>query len=252
MCNGTPRLPGAFAITALAGLTLVVEPWNWHGDLTPKLWAVASGFGWAAGSVATKYFQRSRALDPLNVLAWQMFAGVLPLTVLAYALDAAPLQWDVAYGLLVLYVGAVSTALGFLLWVAVLRFLPADDAHVRATIETTIAELAPDGFVYRYLDLDHDPRQVDGLSGREATFAICSFWLVDNLALAGDTVAAHALFERMLASCNDVGLLAEEIDTVSGELRGNFPQAFSHVGLIGAAINLQRAERRRPKAGTPG
>ena len=115
---------------ALAGLTLVVEPWNWQGDLTPKLWAVASGFGWAAGSVATKYFQRSRALDPLNFLAWQMFAGVLPLSVLAYALDAAPVQWNVAYGLLVLYVGAVSTAFGFLLWVAVLRFLPAGTASL--------------------------------------------------------------------------------------------------------------------------
>jgi GH15 family glucan-1,4-alpha-glucosidase len=131
---------------------------------------------------------------------------------------------------------------------ALVRFLPPDDARVRATIDATIAHLAPDGFVYRYLD--RDPIGVDGLPGREATFAICSFWLVDNLALAGETVAAHELFERMLACCNDVGLLAEEIDAGSGELRGNFPQAFSHVGLIGAAINLQRAERRQVRANT--
>jgi GH15 family glucan-1,4-alpha-glucosidase len=69
---------------------------------------------------------------------------------------------------------------------------------------------------------------------------ICSFWLVDNLALAGRTEQAPALFERLLDRTNDLGLLAEEIDPASGELLGNFPQAFSHVGLISAAINLER------------
>ena len=67
------------------GSTLVVEPWNWRGDLAPKLWAVLSGFGWAAGTVATKYFQRGRKLDPLNFVAWQMLAGVMPLTLPAVA-----------------------------------------------------------------------------------------------------------------------------------------------------------------------
>ncbi len=67
---------------ALAGLALVVEPWNWPGDLSAKLWAVLSGFGWAAGTIATKYFQRRHELDPLNFIAWQMLIGVLPLTAL--------------------------------------------------------------------------------------------------------------------------------------------------------------------------
>ncbi len=74
--------------------------------------------------------------------------------------------------------------------------------------------------------------------------AICSFWLVDILALAGRLDEARELFERMLGYTNDLGLLAEEIEPLSGALLGNFPQAFSHAGLIGAALNLARAERR--------
>jgi drug/metabolite transporter (DMT)-like permease len=127
------RVRGAqwFAIgAALAGLALVVEPWHWQGDLTPKLWAVASGFGWAAGTVATKYFQRGRALDPLNFLAWQMLAGVLPLTVLLLLLDLPPVQCSTGYALLVVHIGAISTAVGFLLWIAVLGFLPAGTASL--------------------------------------------------------------------------------------------------------------------------
>ena len=79
---------------------------------------------------------------------------------------------------------------------------------------------------------------------------ICSFWLVDNLALAGQAKQARALFEQLLGHANDVGLLAEEIDPASGELLGNFPQAFSHVGLISAAVNLERG-RRTPRTQPP-
>jgi len=116
------------------------------------------------------------------------------------------------------------------------RFLPADDPRIRATVERTAREVAPHGLVHRYLGAD------DGLPGGEASFVICSFWLVDNLALAGQTDRATALFERLLGHANDLGLLAEEVDPRSDELLGNFPQAFSHVGLISAAINLQAAQ----------
>lgn len=115
---------------ALAGLTLVVQPWDWSGDLTPKLWAVLSGFGWAAGTVATKYFQRGRALDPLNFVAWQMLAGVLPITFLPFVLDSPAPQWSVAYALALFYVGAISTGIAFLLWITILRFLPAGTASL--------------------------------------------------------------------------------------------------------------------------
>ena len=126
--RGSQWLAVAFA---LAGIALVVEPWQWReGELGPKLWAVLSGFGWAAGTVATKYFQRRRALDPLNFIAWQMLAGVLPLTLLPLALASPPAQWSATYALLLFHIGAVSTALGFVLWIAVLRVLPAGTASL--------------------------------------------------------------------------------------------------------------------------
>lgn len=114
------------------------------------------------------------------------------------------------------------------------RFLPEKDPRVRATVDRIEKELSVDGFIYRYL-------AEDGLPGSEATFLICSFWLVDNLVFTGQLERAHELFERLLSCANDVGLLAEEIDPASGEQLGNFPQAFSHMGLINSAIQLERA-----------
>jgi GH15 family glucan-1,4-alpha-glucosidase len=119
------------------------------------------------------------------------------------------------------------------LMIPIVGFVAHDDPRARATFERTISDLSADGFVYRYIT-----DGVDGLSGEEATFAICSFWLVECLARAGETDRARELFERLLGFCNDVGLLAEEIDPHNGEQIGNFPQAFSHVGLIQAAIAL--------------
>jgi len=117
--------------------------------------------------------------------------------------------------------------------IPIVGFVAHDDARARATFERTIAELSADGFVYRYIT-----DGVDGLSGEEATFAICSFWLVECLARSGEQERARELFERLLGFCNDVGLLAEEIDPHTGDLIGNFPQAFSHLGLIQAALAL--------------
>lgn len=113
-------------------------------------------------------------------------------------------------------------------------FLPPGDPHVRATYQRIRDELCVDGFVHRYL-------AEDGLPGHEATFTICTFWMVDNLAMDGKVEEARELFEKVISYSNDVGLLAEEIDPRTGEQLGNFPQAFSHVGLVGAAINLSRA-----------
>ena len=115
---------------AFAGLTLVVAPWDWRGDLAPKLWATLSGLGWAAGSVAMKHFQQRRPSDPLNFLAWQMVVGVLPLTLLALALDVPPTRWSATQAALMLYVAVASTALGFLLWLAILKALPAGTASL--------------------------------------------------------------------------------------------------------------------------
>ena len=81
----------------------------------------------------------------------------------------------------------------------------------------------------------------DGLSGEEGTFVICSFWLVSALAKAGEVDRAEELFDKLVGYANDLGLLAEEIDTATGELLGNFPQAFSHIGLITAACEIDKA-----------
>jgi GH15 family glucan-1,4-alpha-glucosidase len=124
------------------------------------------------------------------------------------------------------------------LMIPIVGFVEHTDPRARATVERIAAELSTDGLVYRYAT-----DGVDGLSGDEATFAICSFWLVECLARVGETERARELYERLLSFCNDVGLLAEEIDPQSGAMLGNFPQAFSHLGIILAAIALDMPEK---------
>ena len=121
----------------------------------------------------------------------------------------------------------------------IVGFLPATDERMRSTVEAIAKELTQDGLVLRYLN--EEGLNADGLSGEEGTFTICSFWLVSCLAQAGELERAERLFDRLAGYANDLGLLAEEIDPTSGEQLGNFPQAFSHVGLITAAWELDRA-----------
>jgi alpha,alpha-trehalase len=118
-------------------------------------------------------------------------------------------------------------------------FLPATDERMRSTIEAIARELTEDGMVLRYRNAEG--RNADGLQGEEGTFVICSFWLVSCLARAGELERAEELFGRLAGYANDLGLLAEEIDTQSGELLGNFPQAFSHIGLINAVADIDLA-----------
>ena len=121
-------------------------------------------------------------------------------------------------------------------------FLPATDGRMRSTIEAIARELTEDGLLLRYRNTEG--LNADGLEGEEGTFVICSYWLVSCLAQAGEVERAEALFERLTGCANDLGLLAEEIDTSAPEsdrLLGNFPQAFSHIGLIKAAADIDRA-----------
>ena len=118
-------------------------------------------------------------------------------------------------------------------------FLPATDKRMRATIEAIARDLTEDGLVLRYRNTEGI--NADGLEGEEGTFVICSFWLVSCLARAGEVERAKQLFDRLTGYANDLGLLAEEVDAASGELLGNFPQAFSHIGLINAAADIDRA-----------
>jgi GH15 family glucan-1,4-alpha-glucosidase len=117
-------------------------------------------------------------------------------------------------------------------------FLPGTDERVTGTIDAISRELGRDGFVSRYSTADTD----DGLSGDEGQFLACSFWLVSALALNGRVEEARALFERLLGLTNDLGLLAEEYDVKRQRQVGNFPQAFSHLTLIGAATAISAAE----------
>ena len=121
-----------------------------------------------------------------------------------------------------------------LLLLPLVGFLPATDPRITGTVAAIEKELLQDGFVRRYRTEDDD----DGLPGGEGTFLACSFWLADNYALAGRAREAEQLFARLLSVRNDVGLLAEQYDPVHGLQLGNFPQAFSHVGLINTALNL--------------
>ncbi|MFF1415053.1 glycoside hydrolase family 15 protein [Streptomyces sp. NPDC058289] len=114
-------------------------------------------------------------------------------------------------------------------------FLPADDPRVIGTVDAVREELGRSGLVRRY---STEGLSVDGLPGDEGAFLACSFWLTDALHLTGREKEARELFERLLAVRNDVGLLAEEYDPVSGRQLGNFPQAFSHVGLVNTALTL--------------
>lgn len=119
-----------------------------------------------------------------------------------------------------------------------IHFLPPDDPRVKATVREVERRLSRNGLVHRYLETD------DGLAGGESAFAICSFWLVDNLVLTGEVERGRVLFEKLLGHANDVGLLAEQIEPANGAQVGNFPQAFSHVGLINSALQLAKAETR--------
>jgi GH15 family glucan-1,4-alpha-glucosidase len=129
---------------------------------------------------------------------------------------------------------------GAALLMPIYGFLPAGDPRMRSTIEAIARDLTEDGLVLRYRA--EDGLNADGLTGEEGTFVICSFWLVSCLAQAGEVERAEALFAQLAGYANDLGLLGEEIDTANGEQLGNFPQAYSHIGLITAAYEIDRAK----------
>jgi GH15 family glucan-1,4-alpha-glucosidase len=139
-------------------------------------------------------------------------------------------------------VGAYTGAFGSneldasVLLMPLVGFLPADDPRMQATMEKIEGELLWDGLVHRWAD--------DGNGG----FLLCTYWLVECLARAGDVERATELFERTTSYANDLGLLAEEADGDTKELLGNFPQAFSHVGLINAAWTLTEEHNRKARA----
>ncbi|HEY7358566.1 MAG TPA: glycoside hydrolase family 15 protein, partial [Ktedonobacterales bacterium] len=121
------------------------------------------------------------------------------------------------------------------------RFASPDSPHIQQTVEATLRMLTgPRGVVYRYRSADG--KNDDGLPGKEGAFLACAFWLVDNLCYLGRTDEARERFEDLLHFASPQGLFAEEVDPDSGAHLGNYPQAFTHIGLINSAVILQRAQ----------
>jgi len=174
----------------------------------------------------------ARALGlPGDVERWRRVRAEIREDVLAKGYDAQRGAFVQAYG---------SKALDAAnLMLPLVGFIPAGDPRMRSTIQAIERELtSPQGLVYRYKGFD------DGLPGDEGTFTICTFWLADDLIALGKLGRARALFETLRGYANDLGLFSEEIDAETGELLGNFPQAFAHLGLINTAVQLQNAAGR--------
>jgi len=147
-------------------------------------------------------------------------------------------------GVLVQHYGTESLDASTLL-AAIFGFLPADDERLRASVLAIADELTENGFVLRYRTDETD----DGLSGKEGTFVICSFWLVSALAVIGEIQRARDLMTRLTKVASPLGLYAEEFDVGTGRHLGNFPQAFSHLALVEAAGRIILSERLEELAG---
>jgi GH15 family glucan-1,4-alpha-glucosidase len=147
--------------------------------------------------------------------------------------------WNAEVGAFTQYFGSTELDASNLM-IAIVGFLPADDPRILSTVDAIAQRLTDErGLVYRY----RTGAGVDGLAGEEGTFLLCTFWLAEALARCGRVERAREVFERAVGYVNDVGLLAEEVDPETGELLGNFPQAFSHIGLVNAAWAIGQAEQ---------
>ncbi len=154
--------------------------------------------------------------------------------------------WNDDAGAFTQYYGGEGLDAAMLVMASV-GFLPGDDPRVVSTVEAICARLRHGPFVDRY----ETTEQLDGLPPGEGSFLTCSFWLVTALALGGRREEAHALFDELAGLTNHVGLLAEEYDGEAGRMTGNFPQAFSHLALVEAAMTLSRDSARGPVGTSP-
>jgi GH15 family glucan-1,4-alpha-glucosidase len=145
--------------------------------------------------------------------------------------------WDEERGAYVQYYGGKKLDASLLI-MPLIKFVGPTDPRFLSTLDRISAELVSDSLVARY-----ETDGWDGLQGEEGTFSLCSFWYVEALTRAGRTNEARLVFEKMLTYANHVGLYAEEIGA-AGDALGNFPQALTHLALISAAVNLDRAMRR--------
>jgi GH15 family glucan-1,4-alpha-glucosidase len=201
--------------------------WEMRGD--PRHFLYSKLMCWVALDRAARLADQLRAPDRLE--RWCRERDRIRDAILAHGWSDTAVAFTQSFGCDDLDASA--------LMIPIVGFLPPDDPRVRATVDAIAERLTDDhGLVYRY-------RADDGLDGEEASFGICSYWLAHALALGGDLDRARACFETVTGYANDVGLLAEEIEGATGELLGNFPQAFTHIGLVNAAHAIADAERRQ-------
>jgi GH15 family glucan-1,4-alpha-glucosidase len=199
--------------------------WEARGD--PQHYISSKVMCWVAMDRAAKLGEM-RGDDELAA-GWRSAADEIKADILEHGVDAR--------GVLRQHYATDSLDASALL-AALFGFLPGDDARLRATVLAIADELTDNGFVLRYRTDETD----DGLSGKEGTFLICSFWLVSALAIIGELQRARDLMERLLRIASPLGLYAEEFDADTGRHLGNFPQAFSHLALIEAAARIIIAE----------
>ncbi|MCX5197091.1 glycoside hydrolase family 15 protein [Streptomyces sp. NBC_00249] len=227
--NGLPTEHHAWKIQ-LALLDFLEQ--NWHRP-DEGLWEVrgprrhfihSKVMAWVAADRAVRALERDPAM-PGDVERWRAMRD-------AVHQDVCEHGYDPERGTFTQYYGSRELDAATLL-IPRVGFLPPDDPRVIGTVDAVRAELGSSGLVRRY---STEGPSVDGLPGGEGAFLACSFWLVDGLHLTGREKEARELFERLLAVRSDVGLLAEEYDPVAGRQLGNFPQAFSHVGLVNTAL----------------
>ena len=214
-------------------VAFVLDHW---GDPDEGIWESRRGRAHQVHSKVMCWVALDRAIDLATRLAlsaelgrWRAARETIRADVLQNGYDAARGSFVKVYG------GPEVDASALLL--PLVGFVAANDPRMRSTVATIERELmSTEGFVYR--------NAMHGPLGSEGTFAVCSFWLADNYVLQGELGKARRLFERVKGQANDLGLFSEEFDPKTGQLLGNFPQAFSHVGHIGSAVNLHLAASR--------
>jgi GH15 family glucan-1,4-alpha-glucosidase len=198
--------------------------WEVRGE--PRHFTYSKVMAWVAFDRAIEGVEKYGQAGPVE--RWHQLRDEIHAEVCEKGFDAERNTFTQSYG---------SPALdASLLLIPQVGFLPPTDPRVVGTIEAVQRELTHDGLVLRYRDRGEN---VDGLTGEEGTFLACSFWLADGLHLIGRTDEARELFTRLVALCNDVGLLAEEYSPKHGRMLGNFPQAYSHIALVNTAFRLQ-------------
>ncbi len=190
-----------------------------------RQFTVSKAFCWMAFDRTIKDVETYKLPGPVE--RWRQVRDEIHATICRDGFSASKNSFTQAFGAPALDAG--------LLLLPVIGFLPPDDPRIVGTVTAVEKELLVDGFVLRY----RTDETADGLSGDEGAFLACSFWLVDSYVLLGRYDEAEALFERLVGLSNDLGLLAEEYDPRLKRQVGNFPQAFSHVALVSAAVHLR-------------